>query len=158
MKNKSFALSTITLLIHSVLSFEANAHEYSNIQHMEYVTLFDDPQRTDNIFTFKDENITVANYIAPYWEKGKDWRKLELITTGENENGNLAVNGSYGILSYADKGLEHKPELLLKSNNDILFKNSLQSIEINPYSNDVKLEAEGKIDFNLNVAEKARTR
>ncbi|WP_369422243.1 autotransporter outer membrane beta-barrel domain-containing protein [Neisseria bergeri] len=155
-QNRKFALSTIALLIQSALCFEANAAEYE-VEDVSYVGLYDDPQRPGPVATWKGDKITVANYIAPYWEKNKDWRKLELITTGKNDNGNLAVNGSYGILSYADKELEYKPELLLKSNNDILFKNNLQSVEINPYSNDVKLEAEGKIDFNLDIAEKALT-
>lgn len=157
-QNRKFALSTIALLIQSALCFEAEAHEYTNIQEMEWVSLFSDPQRDDDsLITLKDEKITVKNYIVPWWKKGENFRKLELITTGKNDNGNLTVKGSYGILSYADKELEYKPELLLKSNNDILFKNNLQSVEINPYSNDVKLEAEGKIDFNLDIAEKALT-
>lgn len=157
-QNRKFALSTIALLIQSALCFEAEAHEYTNIQEMEWVSLFPDPQRDDDsLITLKDEKITVKNYILPYWEKGKNFRKLELITTGKDDNGNLAVNGIYGIQSFADKELKYKPELLLKSNNDILFTNNLQSVEINPYSNDVKLEAEGKIDFNLDIAEKALT-
>lgn len=155
-QNRKFALSTIALLIQAALCFDVNAAEYE-VEDVNYVGLYDDPQRPGPVATWKGDKITVANYIAPYWEKNKDWRKLELITTGKNDNGNLAVNGSYGILSYADKELEYKPELLLKSNNDILFKNNLQSVEINPYSNDVKLEAEGKIDFNLDIAEKALT-
>lgn len=151
-QNRKFALSTIALLIQSALCFEAEAYEYTNIQEMQWVSLFPDPQRDDDsLITFKDEKITVKNYILPYWEKGKNFRKLELITTGKNDNGNLTVNGIYGIQSFADKDLKYKPELLLKSNNDILFKNNLQSVDVHPYSGNIHLDAKGKIQFDLNI-------
>lgn len=151
-QNRKFALSTIALLIQSALCFEAEAYEYTNIQEMQWVSLFPDPQRDDDsLITFKDEKITVKNYILPYWEKGKNFRKLELITTGKNDNGNLTVNGIYGIQSFADKDLKYKPELLLKSNNDILFKNNLQSVDVKPYSGNIHLDAKGKIQFDLNI-------
>lgn len=152
-QNRKFALSTIALLIQSALCFEANAAEYE-VENVDWVSLREDPQRPGSTMTWKGDKITVKNYILPYWEKGKNFRKLELITIGKNDNGNLAVNGIYGIQSFADKELEYKPELLLKSNNDILFKNNLQSVDVHPYSGNIHLDAEGKIQFNLNVADK----
>lgn len=152
-QNRKFALSTIALLIQSALCFEANAAEYE-VENVDWVSLREDPQRPGSTMTWKGDKITVKNYILPYWEKGKNFRKLELITIGKNDNGNLAVNGIYGIQSFADKELEYKPELLLKSNNDILFKNNLQSVDVHPYSGNIHLDAKGKIQFNLNVADK----
>lgn len=82
-------------------------------------------------------------------EKSENFRKLELITTGKNDNGNLTVNGIYGIQSFADPQLGYTPELSVKSNNDILFKNNLQSIDVKPHSGNIHLDAKGKIQFNL---------
>ncbi|HGH0051095.1 TPA: hypothetical protein ACLA3E_001968 [Neisseria meningitidis] len=139
-------------MIQSALCFEAEAHEYTNIQEMEWVSLFSDPQKDDDsLITLKDEKITVKNYIVPWWKKGENFRKLELITTGKNDNGNLTVNGIYGIQSFADSQLGYTPELLVKSNNDILFKNNLQSVDVKPHSGNIHLDAKGKIQFNLNV-------
>lgn len=149
-QNRKFALSTIALLIQSALCFEANAAEYE-VENVDWVSLREDPQRPGSTMTWKGDKITVKNYILPYWEKGKNFRKLELITIGKNDNGNLAVNGIYGIQSFADKELEYKPELLLKSNNDILFKNNLQSVDVHPYSGNIHLDAKGKIQFDLNI-------
>ncbi|MBG8597638.1 hypothetical protein CWI53_09415 [Neisseria meningitidis] len=60
------------MLIQSALCFEAEAHEYTNIQEMEWVSLFSDPQRDDDsLITLKDEKITVKNYIVPWWKKVK---------------------------------------------------------------------------------------
>nr|MBG8992824.1 hypothetical protein [Neisseria meningitidis] len=52
------------MLIQSALCFEAEAHEYTNIQEMEWVSLFSDPQRDDDsLITLKDEKITVKNRL-----------------------------------------------------------------------------------------------
>lgn len=43
-----------------------------NIQEMEWVSLFSDPQKDDDsLITLKDEKITVKNYIVPWWKKVK---------------------------------------------------------------------------------------
>lgn len=149
-QNRKFALSTIALLVQSALCFEANAAEYE-VENVDWVSLREDPQRPGSTMTWKGDKITVKNYILPYWEKGKNFRKLELITTGNGADGNLLVNGIYGIQSFADKDLKYKPELLLKSNNDILFKNNLQSVDVKPYSGNIHLDAKGKIQFDLNI-------
>lgn len=122
---------------------------------MEWVSLFSDPQKDDDsLITLKDEKITVKNYIVPWWKKGENFRKLELITTGKNDNGNLTVNGIYGIQSFADPQLGYTPELLVKSNNDIIFNNDFQSVDVQPHSGNIHLDTKGKIQFNLNVADK----
>lgn len=152
-QNRKFALSTIALLIQSALCFEANAAEYE-VENVDWVSLREDPQRPGSTMTWKGDKITVKNYILPYWEKGKNFRKLELITTGNGADGNLLVNGVYGIQSFADPQLGYTPELLVKSNNDIIFNNNFQSVDVRPYSGNIHLDAEGKIQFNLNVADK----
>nr|WP_308074626.1 hypothetical protein [Neisseria polysaccharea] len=67
-QNRKFALSTIALLIQAALCFEAEAHEYTNIQEMQWVSFFPDPHRRDDdaLITLKDEKITVENYIVPW--------------------------------------------------------------------------------------------
>lgn len=152
-QNRKFALSTIALLIQSALCFEANAAEYE-VKDVDWVSLREDPQRPGSIMTWKGDKITVKNYILPYWEKGKNFRKLELITTGNGADGNLLVNGSYGIRSFADPQLGYTPELLVKSNNDIIFNNDFQSVDVQPHSGNIHLDAKGKIQFNLNVTDK----
>lgn len=149
-QNRKFALSTIALLIQSALCFEANAAEYE-VENVDWVSLREDPQRPGSTMTWKGDKITVKNYILPYWEKGKNFRKLELITTGNGADGNLLVNGIYGIQSFADPQLGYTPELSVKSNNDILFKNNLQSVDVKPYSGNIHLDAKGKIQFDLNI-------
>lgn len=149
-QNRKFALSTIALLIQSALCFEANAAEYE-VENVDWVSLREDPQRPGSTMTWKGDKITVKNYILPYWEKGKNFRKLELITTGNGADGNLLVNGIYGIQSFADPQLGYTPELSVKSNNDILFKNNLQSVDVHPYSGNIHLDAKGKIQFDLNI-------
>lgn len=149
-QNRKFALSTIALLIQSALCFEANAAEYE-VENVDWVSLREDPQRLGSTMTWKGDKITVKNYILPYWEKGKNFRKLELITTGNGADGNLLVNGIYGIQSFADPQLGYTPELSVKSNNDILFKNNLQSVDVHPYSGNIHLDAKGKIQFDLNI-------
>lgn len=149
-QNRKFALSTIALLIQSALCFEANAAEYE-VENVDWVSLREDPQRPGSTMTWKGDKITVKNYILPYWEKGKNFRKLELITTGNGADGNLLVNGVYGIQSFADPQLGYTPELSVKSNNDILFKNNLQSVDVHPYSGNIHLDAKGKIQFDLNI-------
>lgn len=47
----------------------------------------------------REVKITVNKTILPYWKKGNSYEKLELITTGEGADGDLLVNGSYGIRS-----------------------------------------------------------
>lgn len=152
-QNRKFALSTIALLIQSALCFEANAAEYE-VENVDWVSLREDPQRPGSTMTWKGDKITVKNYILPYWEKGKNFRKLELITTGNGADGNLLVNGIYGIRSFADPKLGYTPELLVKSNNDIIFNNNFQSVDVQPHSGNIHLDAKGKIQFNLNVADK----
>ncbi|WP_373323484.1 autotransporter outer membrane beta-barrel domain-containing protein [Neisseria maigaei] len=49
----------------------------------------------------------------------------------------------------------YTPELLVKSNNDIIFNNDFQSVDVQPHSGNIHLDAKGKIQFNLNVADKA---
>ena len=153
MKNKSFALSTLALLIQAAIAMQAHAAEPREIpvdKTTQYIGLI--TQDEDQLWT--DDSITVTEMIYPIWVKNSPQRKLGVATTGEGENGNLKVEGSYGILSYAEKGLEYKPELYIRSNNDIIFNNNTQSVYIYPHSNDVSLEAKGKIDFNLNLLEK----
>ncbi len=152
-QNRKFALSTIALLIQSVVAMQANAEarEISVDKTTDYIGLITNDE--EQVWT--DDSIIVNKYIQPYWEKNKPHRKLGVVTTGKGDNGNLEVNGFYGILSYADRGLEYKPELYIKSNNDITFNNNFQSVYIQPHSNSVNLEAKGKIDFNLNLLEKA---
>lgn len=152
-QNRKFALSTIALLIQTALCFNVNAAEYE-VNDVSYVGLYDDPQRPGPVATWKGDKITVKNHIGPYWERNKDWRKLELITTGNGADGNLLVNGSYGIRSFADPQLGYTPELLVKSNNDIIFNNDFQSVDVQPYSGNIHLDAKGKIQFNLNVTDK----
>ena len=152
-QNRKFALSTIALLIQTALCFNVNAAEYE-VNDVSYVGLYDDPQRPGPVATWKGDKITVENHIGPYWERNKDWRKLELITTGNGADGNLLVNGSYGIRSFADPQLGYTPELLVKSNNDIIFNNDFQSVDVQPYSGNIHLDAKGKIQFNLNVTDK----
>lgn len=152
-QNRKFALSTIALLIQSALCFEANAAEYE-VENVEYVSLQPDPQRLGSVSTWKGGKITVKQTILPYWQKGETRRKLEVITTGNGADGNLLVNGIYGIQSFADPQLGYTPELSVKSNNDILFKNNLQSVDVHPYSGNIHLDAKGKIQFDLNVADK----
>ncbi len=152
-QNRKFALSTIALLIQSVVAMQANAEarEIPVNKTTDYIGLITNDE--EQVWT--DDSIIVNKYIQPYWEKNKPHRKLGVVTTGKGDNGNLEVNGFYGILSYADRGLEYKPELYIKSNNDITFNNNFQSVYIQPHSNSVNLEAKGKIDFNLNLLEKA---
>lgn len=152
-QNRKFALSTIALLIQSALCFEANAAEYE-VEDVEYVSLQPDPQRLGSVSTWRGGKITVKQTILPYWQKGETRRKLEVITTGNGADGNLLVNGVYGIQSFADPQLGYTPELLVKSNNDIIFNNNFQSVDVRPYSGNIHLDAEGKIQFNLNVADK----
>lgn len=152
-QNRKFALSTIALLIQSALCFEANAAEYE-VENVEYVSLQPDPQRLGSVSTWKGGKITVKQTILPYWQKGETRRKLEVITTGNGADGNLLVNGIYGIQSFADPQLGYAPELLVKSNNDIIFNNNFQSVDVHPYSENIHLDAKGKIQFNLNVADK----
>ncbi|VTX67885.1 Pertactin autotransporter [Neisseria subflava] len=152
-QNRKFALSTIALLIQSALCFEANAAEYE-VENVEYVSLQPDPQRLGSVSTWKGGKITVKQTILPYWQKGETRRKLEVITTGNGADGNLLVNGVYGIQSFADPQLGYTPELLVKSNNDIIFNNNFQSVDVHPYSENIHLDAKGKIQFNLNVADK----
>lgn len=149
-QNRKFALSTIALLIQSALCFEANAAEYE-VENVEYVSLQPDPQRLGSVSTWKGGKITVKQTILPYWQKGETRRKLEVITTGNGADGNLLVNGIYGIQSFADPQLGYTPELSVKSNNDILFKNNLQSVDVHPYSENIHLDAKGKIQFDLNI-------
>lgn len=149
-QNRKFALSTIALLIQSALCFEANAAEYE-VENVEYVSLQPDPQRLGSVSTWKGGKITVKQTILPYWQKGETRRKLEVITTGNGADGNLLVNGIYGIQSFADPQLGYTPELSVKSNNDILFKNNLQSVDVHPYSGNIHLDAKGKIQFDLNI-------
>lgn len=152
-QNRKFALSTIALLIQTALCFEANAAEYE-VENVEYVSLQPDPQRLGSVSTWKGGKITVKQTILPYWQKGETRRKLEVITTGNGADGNLLVNGVYGIQSFADPQLGYTPELLVKSNNDIIFNNNFQSVDVHPYSENIHLDAKGKIQFNLNVADK----
>lgn len=149
-QNRKFALSTIALLIQSALCFEANAAEYE-VENVEYVSLQPDPQRLGSVSTWKGGKITVKQTILPYWQKGETRRKLEVITTGNGADGNLLVNGIYGIQSFSDPQLGYTPELSVKSNNDILFKNNLQSVDVHPYSGNIHLDAKGKIQFDLNI-------
>ncbi len=153
-QNRKFALSTIALLIQAALCFEANAAEYE-VENVEYVSLQPDPQRLGSVSTWKGGKITVKQTILPYWQKGETRRKLEVITTGNGADGNLLVNGVYGIQSFADPQLGYTPELLVKSNNDIIFNNDFQSVDVQPHSGNIHLDAKGKIQFNLNVADKA---
>lgn len=151
-QNRKFALSTIALLIQSVVAMQANAEarEIPVGKTTDYIGLITNDE--EQVWT--NDSIIVNKYIQPYWEKNKPHRKLGVVTTGKGDNGNLEVNGFYGILSYADRGLEYKPELYIKSNNDITFNNNFQSVYIQPHSNKVSLDAKGKIDFNLNILEK----
>lgn len=64
-QNRKFALSTIALLIQAALCFDVNAAEYE-VEDVNYVGLYDDPQRPGPVATWKGDKITVANYIAPY--------------------------------------------------------------------------------------------
>lgn len=156
MKNKQFTLSSLALLIQAAIYMQAQAVETTELHTgdttVEYIGLIteDEDQKWTN------SNITVKNTIQPIWLKNKPYRKLGAVTTGEGDDGNLTVNGSYGILSYAERELDYKPELYVRSNNDIIFNNNFQSVYIQPYSNIINLEAKGKIDFNLNLLEKAR--
>lgn len=149
-RNRRFALSTIALLVQSALCFDVNAAEYE-VKDVDWVSLREDPQRPGSIMTWKGDRITVKNYILPWWKKGENFRKLELITTGNGVDGNLLVNGVYGIQSFADPQLGYTPELSVKSNNDILFENNLQSVDVHPYSGNIHLDAKGKIQFDLNI-------
>lgn len=156
-QNRKFALSTIAFLIQSGLCFDANAAEHDlgaigNV--IEYAALQPDPQRPGPILTMRGSKITVKQTILPYWQKGGQFEKLELITTGNGADGNLLVNGVYGIQSFADPQLGYTPELSVKSNNDIIFNNNFQSVDVHPYSENIHLDAKGKIQFNLNVADK----
>lgn len=156
-QNRKFALSTIALLIQSALCFEANAaeHDLGAIGNtIDYAALQPDPQRPGPILTMRGSKITVKQTILPYWQKGGQFEKLELITTGNGADGNLLVNGVYGIQSFADPQLGYTPELLVKSNNDIIFNNNFQSVDVHPHSGNIHLDAKGKIQFNLNVADK----
>lgn len=152
-QNRKFALSTIALLIQTAVAMQANAEarEIPVGKTTDYIGLITNDE--EQVWT--NDSIIVNKYIQPYWEKNKPHRKLGVVTTGKGDNGNLEVNGFYGILSYADRGLEYKPELYIKSNNDITFNNNFQSVYIQPHSNKVSLDAKGKIDFNLNILEKA---
>ncbi len=152
-QNRKFALSTIALLIQVAIATQANAEarEIPVNKTTDYIGLITNDE--EQVWT--DDSIIVNKYIQPYWEKNKPHRKLGVVTTGKGDNGNLEVNGFYGILSYAERELNYKPELYIKSNNDIIFNNNFQSVYIQPYSNTVNLEAKGKIDFNLNLLEKA---
>lgn len=156
-QNRKFALSTIAFLIQSALCFDANAAEHDlgaigNV--IEYAALQPDPQRPGPVLTMRGSKITVNQTIFPIWEKGGQFEKLELITTGNGADGNLLVNGSYGIRSFAYPQLGYTPELLVKSNNDIIFNNDFQSVDVQPHSGNIHLDAKGKIQFNLNVADK----
>ena len=156
-QNRKFALSTIAFLIQSALCFDANAAEHDlgaigNV--IEYAALQPDPQRPGPVLTMRGSKITVNQTILPYWKKGDQYEKLELITTGEGADGDLLVNGSYGIRSFADPQLGYTPELLVKSNNDIIFNNDFQSVDVQPHSGNIHLDAKGKIQFNLNVTDK----
>lgn len=151
-QNRKFALSTIALLIQSVVAMQAKAVEY-NLEETNFVGLADQTEAEKQI-TWKGSKLTVNQTILPYWEKGKMYRKLEAVTTGEGADGDLLVNGSYGIRSFADSKLEYKPELSVRSNHDIIFNNDFQSVDVQPYSGNIHLDAKGKIQFNLNVADK----
>lgn len=156
-QNRKFALSTIAFLIQSALCFDVNAAEHDlgaigNV--IDYAALQPDPQRPGPVLTMRGSKITVNQTILPYWKKGDQYEKLELITTGEGADGDLLVNGSYGIRSFADSKLEYKPELSVRSNHDIIFNNDFQSVDVQPYSGNIHLDAKGKIQFNLNVADK----
>ena len=156
-QNRKFALSTIAFLIQSGLCFDANAaeHDLGAIGNtIDYVALQPDPQRPGPVLTMRGSKITVNQTIFPIWEKGGQFEKLELITTGNGADGNLLVNGSYGIRSFAYPQLGYTPELLVKSNNDIIFNNDFQSVDVQPHSGNIYLDAKGKIQFNLNVADK----
>lgn len=156
-QNRKFALSTIAFLIQSGLCFDANAaeHDLGAIGNtIDYVALQPDPQRPGPVLTMRGSKITVNQTIFPIWEKGGQFEKLELITTGNGADGNLLVNGSYGIRSFAYPQLGYTPELLVKSNNDIIFNNDFQSVDVQPHSGNIHLDAKGKIQFNLNVADK----
>ncbi|WP_308021121.1 hypothetical protein, partial [Neisseria bergeri] len=143
-QNRKFALSTIALLIQVAIATQANAEarEIPVNKTTDYIGLITNDE--EQVWT--DDSIIVNKYIQPYWEKNKPHRKLGVVTTGKGDNGNLEVNGFYGILSYAERELNYKPELYIKSNNDIIFNNNFQSVYIQPYSNTVNLEAKGKID------------
>lgn len=156
MKNESFVLSTIALLIQSALCFNVTAaeHDVGAIgNEIEYAVLQPDPQRPGPVLTMRGSKITVKHYILPYWELTGQFKKLELITTGEGADANLLVNGSYGIRSFSSPRLGYTPELLVKSNHDIIFNNNFQSVDVEPYSGNIHLDAKGKIQFNLNVAD-----
>lgn len=150
-QNRKFALSTIALLIQSAVANQASALELPVEETTDYVGLIVDYAEQ---LTYKNTKLTVNQTILPYWEKGKMYRKLEAVTTGEGADGNLLVNGSYGIRSFADPQLGYTPELLVKSNNDIIFNNDFQSVDVQPHSGNIHLDAKGKIQFNLNVADK----
>lgn len=147
-QNRKFALSTIALLIQSAVANQASALELPVEETTDYVGLIVDYAEQ---LTYKNTKLTVNQTILPYWEKGKMYRKLEAVTTGEGADGNLLVNGIYGIQSFADPKLGYTPELSVKSNNDILFKNNLQSVDVHPYSGNIHLDAKGKIQFDLNI-------
>ena len=151
-QNRKFALSTIALLIQTAVAMQAKAVEY-NLEETNFVGLADQTEAEKQI-TWKGSKLTVNQTILPYWEKGGQYEKLELITTGEGADGDLLVNGSYGIRSFADSKLEYKPELSVRSNHDIIFNNDFQSVDVQPYSGNIHLDAKGKIQFNLNVADK----
>lgn len=153
-QNRKFALSTIALLIQSVVAMQAKAVEY-NLEETEFVQLPDQPGAEKQI-TYKGRKLTVNQTILPYWEKGKMYRKLEAVTTGEGADGNLLVNGSYGIRSFAEQDLGYQPELLVKSNNNIIFNNDFQGVEIQSNSGNITLEAKNEINFNLNITDKKK--
>ena len=150
-QNRKFALSTIALLIQAAAANQAGALELPVEETTNYVGLIVDYAEQ---LTYKNTKLTVNQTILPYWEKGKMYRKLEAVTTGEGADGDLLVNGSYGIRSFAEPKLEYKPELSVRSNHDIIFNNDFQSVDVQPYSGNIHLDAKGKIQFNLNVADK----
>ena len=152
MKTKSFALSTLAVLIQTLITTtQAEAVEH-NLENTRYVDLEDNTRE----ITWKASRLTVAETIMPIWEKDRVHRKLDVITTGEGENGNLIVKGSYGIRTWGEDALGYVPEVLIKSNNDIIFKNDFQGAQIQSNSGNITLEAKNKINFNLNIADKTK--
>lgn len=153
-QNRKFALSTIALLVQAAISAQVHAVEY-DVENTRYVELKDDTKQEAQI-TYKSKRLTVEESIMPIWEKDRAHGKLDVITTGGGENGNLIVNGSYGIRTWGENALGYVPEVLIKSNNDIIFNNDFQSVEIQSNSGNITLEAKNKINFNLNIVDKTQ--
>ena len=151
-RNKIFSLSTIALLVQTAITAEIHAEEVPVNETIDSIQLIDNGSEQ---LTYKNTKL-IANKILPFWEKGKMYRKLEAVTTGEGADGDLLVNGSYGIRSFAEQDLGYQPELLVKSNHDIIFNNDFQSVEIQSNSGNITLEAKNQINFNLNITDKTK--